>query len=434
MKDWAFCDGEGRLDTPAERRAVLAAGLGAMLWWAGSKSALGQAAFRPDRSDGPVLVVVFLRGAADGLNIVAPYQEDAYYRLRPTLAVARPDDRRRPLPERLHDLDGFFGLNPALAMLVPHFREGRLGFVHACGSGDTTRSHFEAMGTMERGAGSRPGELMDGWLARHLATTPERRDPMRAVALAPTAPDSLLGATSALNLADLESFRLGFPTGAAEALAGLYRDGDDLVSQAGRDTIRVLRRLERADPRAYRPAPGVSYPETDFGRSVKQVAFLVKNGFGLEVAALDLGGWDTHVAQGTTSGWLTNLLLELGGALDAFLRDLGPEASRVTLVVQTEFGRRIEENSGFGTDHGRGGVMLLAGAGVAGGKVHGYWPTLAPDKQVGPGDLAVTTDYRDVLAEVLRNRLANPRTAEVFPGAPGRRLGVVGTAIAGVTS
>jgi uncharacterized protein (DUF1501 family) len=374
-----------------------------------------------------VLVVVFLRGAADGLNIVVPYQEDAYYRLRPTLAIARPNDRRRGPAERLADLDGFFGLNPALSMLLPHYREGRLGFVHACGSGDTTRSHFEAMNTMERGAGSRPGELMDGWLARHLATTSERRDPMRAVAISGTAPDSLLGATSALRLSNLEQFRLGLPAGPpASALEALYAGGDDLVSQAGRDSLQVLRDLGRLDPRDYRPAPGAQYPDTDFGRSIRQVAFLVKNGFGLEVAALDIGGWDTHIAQGTTSGWLTNLLAELGGGLDAFLRDLGPEAGRVTVVVQTEFGRRIEENSGFGTDHGRGGVMFVAGAGVAGGKVHGDWPTLAPGRQVGPGDLAVTTDYRDVLAEVLRNRLGNPRATEVFPGTSGRRLGIVG--------
>lgn len=418
MKDWVFCDGTGRERGPIDRRAALVAGFGAAVWWMGAKTAFAQAALRPDRSDGPVLVVVFLRGGADGLNIVAPYQEDAYYRFRPTLALAKPTAKGRPAGDRLVDLDGFFGMNPALSMLEPHFKEGRLGFVHACGSGDPTRSHFEAMGTMERGAESRPSQQLSGWIARHLASTPERRDPMRAVAITSVAPDSLLGSTSALTVANLEEYRLGIEDEhSIQALRALYEAGNDMLAAAGRDTISVLDTLKRLDPTKYVPSAGAVYPDTEFGRSMKQVAFLVKGGFGLEIAALDLGGWDTHIAQGTTSGWLTNLLTELGGAVDAFLRDLGAEASRVTLMVQTEFGRTNEENSGFGTDHGRGGVMLLAGAGVVGGRVHGTWPGLTSARADGPGDLDVTTDYRSVLAALVRHRLGNHRVDEVFPGA-----------------
>ncbi|MGE0002759.1 MAG: DUF1501 domain-containing protein [Fimbriimonadaceae bacterium] len=426
MRDWIFCDGEGRERGPIDRRAALAAGIGAAVWWMGARTAFAQAALRPDRSDGPVMVVVFLRGGADGLNIVSPYQEDAYYRLRPTLAIAKPSARSNPAGERLIDLDGFFGLNPALAMLEPHFKEGKLGFVHACGSADSTRSHFEAMGTMERGAESAPSQQLSGWIARHLNTTPERRNPMRAVALTSVAPDSLLGNTSALTIQNLEDYRLGIEDGhSLRALQALYAPGDDILSISGRDTISVLDTLKRLDPRKYTPAAGANYPETEFGRSLKQTAFLIKGGFGLEIAALDLGGWDSHIAQGTTSGWLTNLLTELGGAVDAFLRDLGADASRVSLVVQTEFGRTNEENSGFGTDHGRGGVMLLAGAGVQGGKVHGKWPGLTSVRREGPGDLDVTTDYRTVLAGLVSGHLGNRNVAEVFPGADLRPVSAV---------
>lgn len=426
MNRWQTCEGPGPA-FDASRRALFAAGLAGAVWWWGAKGSLAQAALRPDRSEGPVVVVVFLRGGADGLNIVAPYREDPYYKLRPTLAIARPGDRRKPPSERLLDLDGEFGLNPALSMLLPHFREGRLGFVHACGSGDETRSHFEAMGTMERGAAARPNQLHDGWLARHLGSTPQNRNPMRALALGYVAQDSLLGATEAITLANLEDFRLpGDDQRFTTALRTLYAPGPDAVSAAGRDTIAVMESLRALDPARYAPERGAAYPDTEFGSAMKQVALLVKAKVGLEVAALDLGGWDSHIAQGTTAGWLTNLLQELGGAMDAFLTDLGPESSRVTLVVQTEFGRRIEENSGFGTDHGRGGVMMVAGAGVRGGRVHGRWPTLAPGRTVGPGDLAVTTDYRQVLAEVVEHRLGNPEVARVFPGLEKPGIGVVG--------
>ncbi|MCC6403205.1 MAG: DUF1501 domain-containing protein [Fimbriimonadaceae bacterium] len=418
MRDWIYCDGDGGDRGLVNRRTALAAGIGAAVWWMGSRTAFAQAALRPDRSDGPVMVVVFLRGGADGLNIVAPYEEENYYRLRPTLAIARPMDRGKPQGERLIDLDGFFGLNPSLAMLEAHFKEGRLGFVHACGSADATRSHFEAMGTMERGAESKPSQQLSGWIARHLNSTPDRRDPMRAVALSSVTPDSLLGNTSALTINNLEDYRLGIEGAhSIRALQALYAPGDDILSVAGRDTISVLDTLKRLDPRKYVPREGATYPDTAFGRSMKQVAFLVKGGFGLEVAALDLGGWDSHVAQGNTSGWLTNLLTELGGAVHAFLHDLGSEARRVSLVVQTEFGRTNEENSGFGTDHGRGGVMLLAGAGVEGGKVHGRWPGLTSVRRGGPGDLDVTTDYRSVLAGLVRNHLGNHNVGDVFPGA-----------------
>ncbi|MFI5384915.1 MAG: DUF1501 domain-containing protein [Fimbriimonadales bacterium] len=420
-KDWFSCDGQGgnglqAVDPPStawkpsprdmtqSRRGFLV-GLGlSSLAWAVPRTALSQIAVDPKsaRRGRNVVVSIFLRGGADGLNIVVPYAEDAYHRNRPALRLLEPGEGGKV--DQVLDLDGFFGFNPALADLLPRYKNGELAIVHAAGSGDQTRSHFEAMNTMERGLASGSAGEASGWLARHLATSePAKTSPLRAVAFGGTMPDSLRGATDAIAINGLDDFKLitdDEPEMRA-ALKDLYGSGKDAMSQAGNETLQVLETLNRLDPKSYKPSNGSAYPKSDLGRALEQVALLIRAEVGLEVAVLDRGGWDTHVAQGVATGLLSGNLLDLGSSLAAFARDLGVEMSRVTVVVQTEFGRRLLENSGLGTDHGRASVMFVLGGGVRGGKVYTKWPGLEEPQLEPPGDLRVTTDYRQVLSDVL---------------------------------
>lgn len=430
--------------------AALAAAAGSAR---GGLSALASVTMGPDteRAGGDMLVVLFLRGGADGLNIIVPHGDDDYYRLRPSLGLPRPNDRKAPASARTVDLDGHFGLHPSLAPLLPLYRAGQFAAVHAVGSGDQTRSHFEAMATMERGIASSAGTA-SGWLARHLLSTAhEQESPLRAVALTETMPDSLRGAINATTLTSLSDFKLGtsatmptgnggevFHTGPKEPLSparsealtatlrAMYHESSEArahsaalntspIAGAGRETLAALDAVKRLDPANYRSAPGAVYPRNDLGEGFRQAACLIKGNVGMEVACLDMGGWDTHVAQGRDTGWQPARLADLGRALAAFATDLGKHMDHVTTIVMTEFGRRAYENSGLGTDHGRASCMLLLGGGVAGGKVYAKWPGLAPHQLDGPGDLKVTTDYRDVLAEILTRRLKNPHLAAVFP-------------------
>ena len=398
------------------RRAVLAGGLIGAAMWATRKTALAQALVR---QNGNVVVVVFLRGGADGLNLVVPHGEDAYYRARPTLAVPR---------EKVLKLDGLFGFNPDLAALLPLFKDGELGIVHAAGSGDHTRSHFEAMSAIERGARDDTDAEDGGWLARHLLASSERGGPMRAVAFDSTMPQSLSGATQAVAIESLADYRLNVAEEKRDdterALEALYAGHDDVFAEAGRNTLAALRALRDYDPEKSKPENGADYPKSSLGVALAQVAYLVRKDLGLEVATVDASGrgsWDTHVAQGP---WLTGLLNDLGKSLAAFRKDLGKEVSRVTVVALTEFGRRVAENSGYGTDHGRGSVMLAMGGGVNGGRVYGEWPGLEDDQLEGPGDLRVTTDYRNVLSEMLQNRLGSTTTTQVFPGLAEKPVGL----------
>jgi len=404
------------------------AGFGAIGLLAG-QSALSQLAFHTDRhGSGKVLVVIFLRGGADGLNIVTPYREDAYYRNRPALHLAAPTDGASAAKERLLDLDGFFGLHPAMGAAYPLFREGKMGFVHACGSADQTRSHFDAMSAMERGLAQASGTTSSGWIARFLDATPAENDsPLRAVALSSTMPDSLRGSTSAIAFETIGDFVLRAPDDEAAAfqqvVSKVYKEGKDEVSVAGQKTLKALQRLRSLDLQSYRPSNSAVYKATDLGTGLKQVAMLVKADAGLEVACLDKGGWDTHVTQGNATGLQASNLTELSEALSAFHADLGPLTERVTTIVMTEFGRRLRENSGFGTDHGRAGVMMLMGAGIVGAKVHGTWPGLEEHQLEGPGDLRVTTDYRNVIGEVVHSRFGVAPDA-VFPGLAEARVGI----------
>jgi len=422
INDWQSCDGSGRHEarkdsvaTAFTRRGLMVGASLGLLGWATPKSALAQVTVGKPNPGRNVVVVVFLRGGADGLSLLVPHGDEAYYRLRPTLSIPK---------SKLTDLDGFFGLHPSMAPLSPLYQSGILAPVHAVGSDDVTRSHFEAMDTMERGIARREGP-QSGWVARYLAASEKpNASPLRAVALGYTTPTSLVGATHATTFASLSEYRLDIPDTSRKSLEALYGTGKDEISHAGRETLDVLKTLERLDAAHYKPSNNAAYPDSDLGLGLKQVACLVRAEVGMEVACLDKGGWDTHVTQGTESGWMPLQMEDLSKSLAAFAADMGPEMARVTVIVMSEFGRRIAENAGLGTDHGHGGAMFLIGGGVQGGKVHTKWPGL--DHPVGPGDVAVTTDYRDVLAEILRQRMGLEETAEIFAGHESASLGIVG--------
>jgi len=416
-----------RILNPGRRKLIATAGLSALGWLVRPKTALAGIAISPRQSSRPdhVLVTVFLRGGADGLSLVVPYGDDHYYRSRPTLAIATPSRSGGVIP-----LDNYFGLHPALAPLKPLYDAGQMAIVHACGSGDQTRSHFEAMATMERGINCETGPA-SGWLARHLESAPwHNESPLRAVALGSLVPDSLRGAPTATALSSVNDYRLkaNLPLGSsgfARELQGLY-GGIDPLGIAGREALSLLRRLEALTPAEKLPRSGSHYSTDALGEGLRQAALLIKSDNGVEVACLDHNGFDTHVAQGGSIGPLASQLTSLGQSLASFAHDLGETLwNKTTVVVLSEFGRRVEENSGAGTDHGRAGAMfVLGGKGIAGGKVHGQWPGLAPAMLEGPGDLRVTTDYRNVLGEVLQNRVRNTRLASVFPELSYKPLGV----------
>jgi uncharacterized protein (DUF1501 family) len=365
---------------------------------------------------GKVLVVVFQRGACDGLNTVIPYGEDAYRRLRPTIAVPAPRGGSR---EAALDLDGQFGLHPALEPLLPSYRDGSLAVVHAVGSPDPTRSHFDAQDFMESGTPGRKS-TDDGWLNRHLQARPDpAATPFRGVAVTPTLPRVLAGAAPAVAMANIREFGLrgGSEGSAARGFEGMY-DGAvrDTLHGTGRETFEALEFLRKADPARYQPGPGASYPRGRSGDSLKQVAQLIKADVGLEVAFTEVGGWDHHAGEGGVQGQLAARLRELGQALAAFQADLGTRMQDVVLVTLTEFGRTVRENGNRGTDHGHASVSFVMGGGVRGGRVHGRWPGLG-DSQLHEGrDLAVTTDFRDLLGEVLARHLGAGDLARVFPG------------------
>ena len=416
------------------RRAVLQNGAGvalasALAAWVGERSALAQVSVSPrnPESGRDVFVNLFLRGAADGLSLVVPYSEDDYYKLRPTLAIAAPRKGNTGAALRLDDR---FGLHPALSSLLPLWGDGSLAVLHAVGSGDQSRSHFAAMATMERGEYAESGREARGWLARHLETVPGSASPLRAVSFGAVMPDTLRGATAATAVTSLADLQIKAPRPALEtALAALYAGGMDAASVAGRETLSALRTLQKIDPANYKPANGAVYPQSELGAGFKQTACLIKAGVGLEAAFLDREGWDTHVGQGAATGWLALQLVDVAQSLAAFATDLGRERKRVTVVVQTEFGRRVAENNSLGTDHGRASAMFVWGGSVNGGAVHGAWPGLSPAALEAPGDLRVVNDYRLVLAEILAKRCGNAHgLAQVFPGAgimPERFFGVV---------
>lgn len=372
----------------------------------------------------PMIVGVYLRGAADGLSLVVPHTEARYHALRPTLGVPRPDDTRSPEAERAIDLDGRFALHPSLSGLAPLYRAGELAVVHAVGSDDDTRSHFEAQDQMEHGC-SRMRPVPDGWLARHLRARPgPRTGGLSAVAIGTSAPESLRGTpVSVLRSAEEVRLRTGDDAALVRALAALHAGAGDPrlpldaeLREAGRGAAALIERLRA--PGSLPPST-VRYPEGDLGAALREVARLSRGDLGVEVACVDHGGWDTHFVQGQL---LPGLARELGDALRAFREDLGERMASVVVVCMTEFGRRAHENTSLGTDHGRAGVMFVLGGGVRGGRVVTDWPGLDEDKLEPPGDLKVTIDYREVLAELLSARFGTGEA--VFPGVAPRGLGL----------
>ena len=361
---------------------------------------------------GDTLVVVFLRGAADVLNMVVPHGEDAYYQLRPTLGIPRPDDSKKMKEERVIDLDGFFGFHPNMSPLLESWQSRQLAIIHACGAPDESRSHFKAMELMERGVDDERGPA-SGWIGRHLATlNTGNSSPLRAVGMGTRPQRSLTGSVPVSALRSIADFHLGGNQQALQqmraALNYVYRN-DEL----GQDTLSIMDTLQKLDPLTY--SSPIEYPDSEFGLALKQTAMLIKAEVGLEVSAIDLGGWDTHFTQGSAIGIMPNLMKDLAEGLAAFHADMSNHMSKLTIVTMSEFGRRAYENGSLGTDHGHGSMMMVLGGNVDGGKVHGQWPGLGEGQLIGPGDLAVTTDYRDVLSEVLSKRLNNPATSDVFP-------------------
>jgi len=373
---------------------------------------------------GRVLVAVFLRGAVDGLNVVVPWGEDAYYAGRPTIAVPRPGSTAGAAL----DLDGFFGLHPSLAPLHALYREGAAAFVHAAGSPDPSRSHFDAQDFMESGTpGSRT--TRDGFLARALTASPRRGEsPVRAAALTRSMPRILAGADGAVAIDRLERYGLR-GSGDAGALEAMYAgSAAEPLRASARESFEALRVLEAAAPSRIAADNGAQYPPGELGRSLRQIAQLIRSGVGLEVAFADATGWDTHAGQGASNGQLANRLRDLALAIAAFTRDLGSRMSDVTLVTMSEFGRTARENGNRGTDHGHGNAMILVGGGIRGGRVYGRWPGLSRDRLYEQRDLAVTTDFRDVFAEILTARMRVPAAGmtAVFPGYAAReRLGLI---------
>ncbi len=364
-------------------------------------------------SSGKVLVAVFQRGAVDGLSMVMPHGDPGYAAARRAIALKPPKTGET---DRAIDLDGFFALHPALAPLVPLWQNRSLAVVHACGSPDTTRSHFDAQDYMESGT---PGlkSTQDGWLARAVKALPATAAPFRAVALGSALPRSLQGEIGAIAMQSIERFdvRAGDPDSARRGFESLYARGvSDLLSGTGRETFEAVRLLKRADAARIPPANGAEYPRGAFGEAMRQIAQLVKANVGLEVAFTDMQGWDTHVGQGAEQGQLAFRLREFGGALAAFAQDLGERMADVVVLTMSEFGRTVAENGNRGTDHGHATAMLVLGGPVRGGKVYGRWPGLGRELFEGR-DLAVTTDFRTLFTEVATRHLGAP-AAPLFPG------------------
>ncbi len=378
------------------------------------------------------LVVIFQRGAADGLNIVVPHREKNYYAMRPSIAIPQ---------SQVLDLDGFFGLHPSLAPFKPLYDRGHLAIVHAAGSPDPSRSHFDAQDYMESGT---PGvkSTQDGWLNRALqaedlrhrcASTCEQHTAFRALALGASVPRTLDGKIPAIALSNMSGFTIAgrgpIPSPAANAFEAMYAgSGDHLLRAAGDETFDAVKMLRAADPAQYAPSPGAEYPNSQFGNAMKQIAQLLKADLRIEVAFTDITGWDTHQNQGNVNGQLANRLRDFSDSIASFWHDMGDEAGDITLVTMSEFGRTARENGTGGTDHGHANAMFVLGGNVKGGKVYGRWPGLDNDQLNEGRDLVLTTDYRQVLGEIVTKTLGADKLDVVFPGAgltPNRFLHLV---------
>jgi uncharacterized protein (DUF1501 family) len=368
-----------------------------------------------------ILVAIFQRGAADGLNVVVPHGERAYYDLRPTIAIPRPNGGK----DAAIDLDGFFGLHPSLAPLKPMFDAQHLAIVDAVGSPDPTRSHFDAQDYMESGT---PGlkATDSGWMNRALPKIEGKESPVRALSLGPQVARALHGPEPALALQSIAGFQVRNEQAAKQFMDMYESSKDPLLRAAGRETFEAAALLQSVQRSPYTPANGANYVGR-FGDSLKQVAQLIKADVGVEMAFADIGNWDHHVnevAQKSTEGQLANRLGEFGQSLAAFCQDMGDRMQDVVVVTMSEFGRTARENGNRGTDHGHANCMFVMGGGVKGGKVYGKWPGLEREQLYEGRDLALTTDFRDVLGELVSRHMGNPSLKGVFPGYDPKFLGL----------
>ena len=374
-------------------------------------------AFAAAPYSGDTLVVLSLRGGFDGLQAVVPAADPDYRSWRPNVGIPA---------NALIQLDATFGMHPAMAPLRPLWDAGQLGFVHAVGMAQPNRSHFDAMEEMERAA---PGtSIRTGWIDRMLGLRDDDT-PFQGVQMGNAQPArSFLGPSSELAMYSVDGFGLDAAWDEEQqllwdtALRAIHDGAPPTLAVPATTALDAMATARQLQEAGYTPANGASYPDSELGRALSDVARLIKANVGLQVAAVDYGDWDMHAGMGDTDrGWMHDHLTELSQALAAFSRDLGSKMSDVTLVTLTEFGRRVEENGSGGTDHGFGQVVFLLGGGVRGGTVHGTWPGLAPDALLD-GDLHATTDYRSILGEVLEKRCRVGSVTDVLPGAPSERL------------
>ena len=393
-----------------QRRDILKAAGVAML-------PIGPAAWAAATDSGTKrLIVVLLRGAVDGLNVVVPYGDDAYYRERRSIAIAPPGK-----PDGAVALDAHFGLHPALAGLMPLWTERSLAFVHAAGSPDPTRSHFDAQLYIENGTPGQP-TTRDGWMNRLLAALPGPRSPIAAIGIGPTRPQILAGQAPVAGLTlgpqGAKPLPLDQP-GIGGAFDRLY-SGSDTLSEAYRQGRAARAQLIGAMAREQQIADSGAPPPAGFPGQAARLAQLIRRQSGVRLAVVGLGGWDTHVNQGNHKGQLADRLRSLGEGLAALARGLGEAWRDTVIVVLSEFGRTVRENGNGGTDHGHGNVIWLLGGALNGGRVYGDWPGLMPAQLYERRDLAVTTDFRTALAVVLERhlRLSDRQLDAVLPGAP----------------
>ncbi len=368
-----------------------------------------------------VLVTIFQRGAVDGLNMIVPHGEPEYYNLRRTIAIRKPNETEGAI-----DLDGFFGLHPAMKSLEPFWKSKQFGIIHSVGSPDNTRSHFDAQDYMESGTPGIKG-TRDGWLNRAVQTAASKNDsPFRAVSMTQSMPRALYGKAPSVAMTNLSDFTIKAGLYTADlkgGFEGIYEQNvKDNLGETGKETFEAVNFLKSANPAQFKPENGAVYPNTQFGRSMQQIAQLIKAGVGLEVAFTDTGrdiNWDTHLnqaqgnapARGQYAGYMTNF----ANTIAAFATDLGKRMDDVVVLTMSEFGRTARENGSRGTDHGHGNAMLVLGNSVKGGKVYGDWKGLKPDQLNEGRDLAVTTDFRDVFGEVASKHLGSKDLATLFP-------------------
>ena len=358
-----------------------------------------------------LLIYIFQRGAADGLNLVVPYADSNYYANRPNLAIPAPGSAS----DAAIDLDGFFGLNPDLSALLPMYESGDLAMIHACGSLDSTHSHFQTQAFVDRGTVD--VGFSTGWLARYVnASSAEQSSAFQSIAMNSAIPASLAGADQVVALSSIEGFNILAPESEkdliSEQLSDLFSGEQSLdkTAQATFSAVNIIADLNTDD---FPVANDAQYPDSGFGNRLRDLAILIKSGIGIETASVDIGGWDTHDSQAPA---LSLLAQDYANSLAAFYTDMGEHMSNISIITITEFGRRVTENGSAGTDHGTGNVAFVMGGGVNGGQVYSDWPGLNSSDLVGPGDLKVTTDYRTVVAELMDKRMFFTDHASLFPG------------------